>query len=127
MMGLLIDTSIILDFLRQKDKSKTIYIKLEQSQTNLYISIISPTELYSGKSIWEKNTAREDLELVLSGLQILKLDEIISKNAGELRAQYGLGIGDAIIAQTAIFHKLKLATLNVKDFEKIKGIKLYKL
>lgn len=126
MKGILIDTSIIIDFLRQKDKSKTIQIKLEQSQITLHVSIITHTECFSGKSIWEKTEAFQALKSLFSDIKILPLEEEISEQAGHIRAKYDKNIADAIIAATAIFHKLDLATLNIKDFKKIEGIKLFK-
>ncbi|MBI2600621.1 type II toxin-antitoxin system VapC family toxin [Candidatus Daviesbacteria bacterium] len=125
MNGVLVDTSIIIDFLRQKDKRKTIQIKLEQSQIPLYASIITHTECFSGKSIWEKTEALQTLKSLFSDIKILPLEEEISEKAGETRAKYGRNLSDAIIAATTLFHKLELATLNRKDFENIKGIKLF--
>ena len=123
MKTILVDTSIIIDCLRQKDRSKTVFIKLQQDQTKLFASIITHTECFSGKSIWEKKEAMEALQLLFSDMKILPLDEKISQKAGEIRAYSSNNLGDAVIAATAITHKLKLATLNMKDFEKIKGLK----
>ena len=124
MKGILVDTSIIIDFLRQKDKSKTIQIKLEQSGIPLHVSIITHTECFAGKSIWEKKGALQTLKSLFSDIKILPLEEGLSVKAGEIRAKYGSNISDAIIASTAISHNLELATLNVKDFKNIKNIKL---
>lgn len=126
MSKLLVDSSIIVDFLRLKSKDSTHLQQLANQGHQLYISIITHAELYSGKSIWESTNAKKELGLVLSGLQVLKLDERISKKAGETRAKYGQNIPDAIIAATAIFHKLPLATLNIKDFMSIKNLKIHK-
>ena len=123
-MKLLLDTSIIIDFLRQKEKSDTLLYKL--SQQDLYISIITHTELYSGKSVWEKETARAELEKLFSGLTILQIDVPISKVAGKIRAQnQNTSLLDCIIAATAIQHKLNIVTLNNRDFEKIDRLKLF--
>ncbi|OGE32986.1 hypothetical protein A3C59_02725 [Candidatus Daviesbacteria bacterium RIFCSPHIGHO2_02_FULL_36_13] len=128
MPKILIDTSIIIDFLRQKDKSKTLLYFFGQHQYQIYISIITHAESYAGRSVWERKEAMEILEKLLSNFKILPLEEAISKKAGQINAIYhNMEIVDAIIAQTAISHKLELATLNIKDFEKIKGIKLFKL
>lgn len=132
--NLLLDTSLIIDFLRVEDKDSTILQQLankQSSSTNnkykLYISIVSHTELYAGKRIWESASALKELALILSGLEILNLDQSLSKNAGKIKSEYGLGIADAIIAATALASKLTLATLNTKDFKEIKGLKLYPL
>src|SRR3989338_6196586 len=119
MAGILVDTSIIIDYLRQKDKSETIQFKLEKGSSKLFISIVTHAESYSGKDIWERNEAKEILKKLLSGFQILPLDEGLSEKAGAIRARHDITIADAIISATAIHHKLDLATLNKKDFEKI--------
>lgn len=124
MAKILLDTSVIVDYLRRKDKERTILHLLAQDGNELYISIITHAECYAGKSIWESKDARNALEVFLSGLKILSLEEKISEKAGGIKAKYSTEIPDAVIAATAISHKLKLATLNTKDFEKIKGIKL---
>ncbi len=42
----------------------------------------------------------------------------------ELRRQRKMSLGDALIAATALEHRLILATRNVKDFEWITGLKI---
>ena len=125
MAKILIDTSIIIDHLRLKDKNQTILYKLFQSKYNLFASILTHTETYAGKSIWEKEAARSQLKNVLSGIKIIPLEEDVSEKAGEISTQYNLEIIDAIIAATALENKLTLATLNTKDFKNIKGLKLF--
>ena len=120
----LLDTSIIIEYLRQKDKEKTTLYLLAEEQNNFAISIVTHTEVYSGKSVWESKKAQTTIEVLLEEIIILKLDESISREAGKVRAKYNTNIIDAIIAATAIQHQLPLATLNTKDFKPIKGLKL---
>lgn len=124
MKKILLDSSVVVDFIRVNNKASTIFQKLLNLGYQLCISVMTHTELYSGKSVWESPVARKELEFILSGLQIFKLDEKVSKKAGNLKATYHIEIADAIIAATAIAYKLELATLNTKDFAKIKGLKL---
>lgn len=86
-------------------------------------SFITHSELYAGSSVWEKNVAREELEILLSGMEILPINIEISKKAGEIRAKCGVDLFDAIIAATAIINNFPLSTKNIKHFEKIKEIK----
>jgi len=120
----LLDTSVIIDFLRRKDKEQTLLVILAQKEIHLYISIITHTELYAGKSIWENKKAKEELQTLFSGMKILPLEHNISQKAGEVKAKYNLNLLDAIVAATSIIHKLDLSTLNIKDFDKIKEINL---
>lgn len=127
MAKILVDTSIIIDQLRLKNKRQTILYKLFKNKHDLFASILTHTESYAGKSIWEKESVRNHLKKILAGMKILPLDEIISQKAGEIRARYNVEIVDAIIAATSIIHKLDLATLNIKDFAKITALKLFKV
>lgn len=120
----LLDTSVIIDFLRRKDKEKSLLFNLVQDKNSLYASIITHSELYAGKGIWESNIAKKELESLFSGIILLDLNEQISQKAGQLKAQNGIDLIDAIIAATALIHDLNLATLNIKDFEKIKPLQI---
>lgn len=122
---ILLDSSVIVDFARVKNKDSTLLQSLVNQNYNLYISIITHTELFAGKSIWERSSAKNELETLLSEMNILPLEENISVKAGEIKAKYNLDLIDAIIGATSILHNLDLVTLNTKDFGKIKGIKLY--
>lgn len=79
MNKILLDSSILVDFLRVKDKKSTSFYKLVNKPYQLYISIVTHSELYAGKSVWEKKTARDELETLLSRMRIINLDEALSK------------------------------------------------
>ena len=127
MKKLLLDTSVLIDFLRRKDKERSLLIKVNHLGYSPAISFITHTELFSGKSIWQKKKAKRELEALLSGLEIILLNLQLSQRAGKIRARYQIGLIDAIIAACAIEEKLSLVTLNVKDFKKIKGLKVFKI
>ena len=71
------------------------------------------------------DVARAELAEVFSGLSILPLDDAISEQAGNIRAKTGSDLLDAIVAATALIHRLELETLNVKDFQNIERLSLY--
>jgi len=126
MTSLLLDTSIIIDYLRNRDKENTILYKLSKD-FQLKISIITHAELYAGKSVWSNTHAKKTLNLLVSGIKIVPLVKEISKLAGKIKSKHdSLGLIDAIIAATAITEKTALATLNIKHFEKIKSLKIHK-
>lgn len=123
MRKILLDTSIIIDFLRRNDKEKTLLFQLAKEE--LYLSIITHTELYAGKSVWKNKQALAELEDLFSGMKIIRLDENISKRAGFTKSESkNTSLIDCIIASTAIYYNLELATLNIKDFSSIKKLKL---
>jgi len=123
MKRILLDTSVVIDFLRRPDKENSLFYRLADEE--LFISIITHAELFAGKSIWEKSEMEKTVEQTLSGLQVISLTPDISKKAGYIKAHNpGVSLIDAVIAATAIEHSLFLSTLNLKDFEKIKDLKI---
>lgn len=124
MKKLVVDTSVIIDFLRSNNKENSLLYKL--AEEDLYISIVTHTELYAGKSVWENSEVRESLEKVLAGMSLVTLDKRTSETAGYIKSYSNISIMDALIASTTIINSMELITLNTKDFEKVKGLKLFK-
>ncbi len=127
MKKLLVDSSIFIDFLRVKEKEKTPFFRLVKKNNQFYTSIIVHTEIYSGKSVWKGEESYLEVENLFSGIKILPITEEISKKVGELKANFMPDIVDAVLAATALLNKLTLVTLNIKDFNKIEELKLYKI
>jgi predicted nucleic acid-binding protein len=67
----------------------------------------------------------------LGQLQRLPIQSDISDYAINLLTQYhlshGLDFHDALIAATAIYHNIKLYTLNIRDFVFIENLQFYHL
>jgi predicted nucleic acid-binding protein len=125
MKKVLLDTSVIIESIRLKDKSETAVVKLTQGGFQLAASIITYFEAYAGKSVWEKPEARQTVETLLAGMELIGLETTIAQKAGELRAQHSLSAMDALIAATAIQHQLPLVTINLKDFAQVPGLLLF--
>lgn len=123
MKKVLIDTSILIEFLRLKRK-KTVYEEILAKKYRPVISFITMAELWAGKSVWEKKDKAVLLENLLAGIEIIFPSLSTLKLSGKLRAKYRISLLDAFIAACAIEKKLPLSTLNVRDFKKIKGIKI---
>lgn len=121
---MLVDSSLIIDFLRRKNKSECWFYSLVAGDKQLMVSVITQAELYAGKSVWEKKRARDELGLIFSALKILPLTEDIAISAGKIRAVYGIDLIDSIIAATAISKSVPLATMNQKHFKSIVNLKL---
>jgi len=122
---LFLDTSVIIDFLRVKDKSASLFYKLISKNSKFLVSIVTHTELYSGKSIWESDKAYQELSFIFEGIEVVSLTEKISVNAGHIRALYNLDLIDAIIASTAIAANIPLVSLNTKHFSHIEDLELF--
>ena len=65
-----------------------------------------------------------DLRGLLSDLTIFAADIVVAERAVVLRQERRMGLGDAIIAATALVHGLTLVTRNVDDFKHVAGLKL---
>ncbi len=68
------------------------------------------------------NAEKQSLERFFAQAVQLLLEGRIITRATALRQQKKMSLDDALIAATALEHKLTLVTRNVKDFEWIEGL-----
>lgn len=72
------------------------------------------------------NKYTEDVKLFLEGffesIKVLPITSEIVEKAVEIRKIRVIGLGDSIIAATALIHDLALITNNEKDFSWIEGL-----
>lgn len=120
-----IDTSVLIDHIRQKGKNSIFDEFFKKSQDNFAISLVSVQELYEGESTRETEIESEIINLINS-LEVLPYVFETAKLAGEIARDFDrpIELADAAIAATAILNKASLFTLNKKDFKGIKGLKL---
>jgi tRNA(fMet)-specific endonuclease VapC len=123
---LLVDTNILIDYLRDVNKAKAFIERY--GKTNLAISTVIAMELYQGcLNRHEFATLRKEL----IGFNEIALNETIGKVALQLSQQFALshkmGIPDTLIAATALVYDLEVRTYNIKDFRFIPGIKVSNL
>lgn len=123
----IIDTNILIDYLRRSNSADTHLVKLLKlnPSKDVAISIITIQELYMGQS--SRIIQREQFFLtVINSLQVLSYDNQIAKFAGEIIRDTKMQVqfADAAIAATAILNKAQLFTLNKKDFTGIKNLEL---
>ena len=92
--------------------------------SRLAISAVTAAEMYFGM---HKGEIRKTKELI-NKFSIFDIDKNISKGFVEIIFEHKnqLSIADAIIAATALDNAVQLYTYNIKDFDFIKGVKLYK-
>ena len=62
------------------------------------------------------------LESLFAELSVVYPSVEVFGQAIELRQQRNISVGDAIVAATAIFHNLTLATHNVSDFDWVENL-----
>ena len=86
------------------------------------VSIITYIESFGFHSLSE--TEKSDLSEIFGLCEMLPLPQMIAEQAVSLRQQRRMGLGDAIIAATAITHSLALVTHNTEDSRWIDGLGL---
>ena len=83
--------------------------------------MITRAELFAGDS------ATELVGSLLGPFREVPVDRTVAERAGRIRRESGLRLPDALIAATAIEHRLALATRNHKYFDAVRGLRLRNL
>lgn len=65
-----------------------------------------------------------DLRALLNELIVFPTDIVVAERAVTLRQERKMGLGDAIIAATALVHQCSLVTRNVDDFKHVTGLEI---
>jgi tRNA(fMet)-specific endonuclease VapC len=119
----LLDTNILINILRGAEKEIQVVKLLGYEQ--IAISTISVLEVYYGMF---KNEEKETKNAIKKFVK-LHLDKEISQKAVEIMLAHSNmrpALPDCLIAATCIVYNAQLFTHNTKDFDYIKGVKLYK-
>ena len=129
MNSLLIDTSVLIDHLRQYAPATEFLENVFKSNVLVCISSVTEMELYAGKSM-EQQENEKAVSKILDLFEIIPVASNISRKAGVLLRKYrqqGLTPIDAIIAGTSLECDATLVTRNVKHFRMIEGILVFDL
>jgi predicted nucleic acid-binding protein len=112
--GLLLDTDVLIDFLRAHPKAMKFFDEISEPT---FISVISVGELFAGA---REGQERDALEAFIQTFDVLPMDQAIARRGGLLRRDFGrshgVGLPDALLAATALLHDLQFVTLNRKHF-----------
>ena len=112
MTRILVDSDVLVDHLRG-------HRRLVAGGDELHVSVVTRAELFSGRGAEERRIRR-----LLDPMTNVAVDATIAERAGRLRRSGARRLPDALIAATALEHRLTLVTRNVRDFEGIRGLKL---
>ena len=117
--SILLDTDILVDFLRGYSKAITF---VNANSERIILSTIVVAELYAGV----KGAAEQAvLDEFVSLFRIVPVNANVAKAGGLYKRDYakshGVGLADAILAATAKAENAKLKTLNTKHYPMLKG------
>lgn len=123
MANYLLDTTVIIDYLRGKKEKVELVKKLVFKGAALGCCAINITEVYAGMKEKERTVTEEFLD----SLEYYEISKEIAKKAGEYKRFYQkkgttLSLSDVTIAAVAIYKNLILLTDNPKDYP-LPGIK----
>ncbi|MPZ13392.1 MAG: PIN domain-containing protein [Chloroflexi bacterium] len=111
---ILVDTDIFIDHLRGA-------ATLEPGNHQLHFSVVTRAELFAGSS------ATEAVRQLLAPFREHPVDRAVAERAGRIRRETGIRMPDALIASTALEHKLAVTTRNRRDFDKVRGLRVRSL
>lgn len=109
---LLVDSDVLVDHLRG-------IRRLETGGHRLHYSVITRAELFAGHATGERRVRR-----ILDSMIELTLDRSTAERAGRLRRRHVIRLPDALIAATALEHRMALMTRNLRHYEPIKGLRI---
>lgn len=119
----LIDSDILITVLRTGKNLKDLFKPHIKDEDFLLISTITEAELFAGASA---QTAKEQdrINELLAKFLVVPVSSEIARIAGQLKYAYKIFLDDSFIAATAIKTNSVLVTKNLKDFQKIKEVKI---
>ncbi|MFA5330636.1 MAG: type II toxin-antitoxin system VapC family toxin [Prolixibacteraceae bacterium] len=121
--GMVVDTSIFIEFLRAGDKTKTSLF-LIPDDAQIFISSVTLYELLMGAITPDKLT---DIKMLTEEIAVLPFNEDVANKAAEIYHQLRklnkmIEFRDIFIAATCIVNNLPVKTLNTKHFDRIIGL-----
>lgn len=114
MRRVLVDTDILIDFLRGKERARTFLSVLLEDAT-IYCSVITVAEIFAGM----KEHEREKTAALIGSLNILDVTMEVAEKAGRYKRgekRQTLELDDCFIAATAFVNGSVLATGNGKHY-----------
>ncbi len=119
-----LDTNFIIYYLIKDNKAEEFF-RENLANNFYYVSAISRVELFSYPEITDSESI--SIESFLSAARSVLIDNEIAMVAAGLSRKYKIKTPNSIVAATALYTNTHLVTRNVKDFEKIKELKLIKV
>ena len=124
---ILVDTSIIIDFLRKKKKEDSFLWEIKETNA-CSMSSVTLFEVLSGAKT-ERHF--EDIKKLTKWIESIYFDDKIAEIAASIFQNLKsrnkiIEYRDIFIAATAMSHNFCLATLNINHFKRIENLVLFK-
>lgn len=127
---MIIDTDVLIDVLQNNEQATQKIAELENQHVPLSISAVSLFELHHSIERVNNPTDRwRQIETVLESRPTYDATGAVMKKAGRIDGRLtsqgcAIGMGDTIIAATALIHERPVLTRNVSHFERIDGLEI---
>jgi predicted nucleic acid-binding protein len=122
-----LDTSVLIDYFRKVNKAKSFFYELTEEYDLFAVSAITEYEIYFGSNAEQDLYWDDFFNKIVSLPYNSEANRITIKVERELKKKNKtIDKPDIMIAGTAIANNMRLATLNVKHFERIDGLELIK-
>lgn len=121
MTNTIVDTDILINFLRGKGKAKN-FLSMLLEESNICCSAITVAEIAAGMRAAEE----EKTKALLDQVEVLDVTRDVAEKAGAYKRTirgHSLELDDCLIAATAFVHRAILATGNAKHYP-MKDIKV---
>jgi predicted nucleic acid-binding protein len=121
---ILIDSDVLIEHLRGNTDARDWLVQARRTSGPLAMSVISVTEIAGGM----RSPERREVMRLLGSMQRFEVTEQVAWRAATLMREYrrshsGIGLGDYLIAATALTEGLELATLNVRHYPMFTALK----
>ena len=118
----LLDSNTVIEFLGGMLPSASVnQLNNIVDRDEHHLSVINQIELlgFNGST-----SEMQTIEAFIMVSSVVPLHDAIVQKTIELRKNYKIKLPDAVIAATALVHRLTLVTRNISDFEKIQELEV---
>jgi predicted nucleic acid-binding protein len=121
---ILIDSDVLIEHLRGNTDARDWLVQARSTSGPLAMSVISVTEIAGGM----RSPERREVMRLLGSMQRFGVTEQVAWRAATLMREYrrthsGIGLGDYLIAATALTEGLELATLKLRHYPMFTALK----
>ena len=119
----LVDTNIIIYHFKDEIPGKSTAKSDDIFDNSFNVSVISQIEFLGWPGFSEKEF--QESRSFLSGANIIPVITAIAEKTIQLKRKRAMKLPDAVIAATCLIDDYTLFTRNVRDFDKISGLRFY--